>query len=268
MDNAILSSVRNKMNYDQLKSPKENLSIFFGAVKTLRFELVVGKIGRKKVEFLHSAWKSDAELKEIIFRFTESFTEQMLQISVDENSLQPYGKELLECKKMLLRINRHYSPSFTGAMVIQEGKQISLDSLSSNQYEMMLRCNELLAIAAKDLESFVMEEEREYKWREYQRSNSHYQWIGKKKDFSELAMTIWASGAVTVKGTGKFKSGTFARELGSFFGIDKMRFDQDIDEIAFRNGNRKAGDFVLKCNEKLLKVMDERRDSDSKKTKK
>ena len=258
MDAAILSSVGNKMKYDHLQSPRQNLSVFFGAVKTLRFELVVRKIGRKKVEFLHSAWKNDAELKEIISRFTESFNEHMLQISVDENSRQPYGKELLECKKILLRINRHYSPSFTGAMVIHEGKQISLDSLSSKQYEMMLRCNELLAIAAKDLESFVMEEEREYKGREYQRSNSHYQWIGKKKDFSELAMAIWASGAINIKGAGKLKPSTFARELGAFFGIDKMRFDQDIDDIASRSNSRKAGDFVLKCNEKLLKVIDER----------
>ena len=259
MEEVIISNIKTKMVYDKSKSPKDNLNIFFGAVKTLRFELVIKKIGKRQVAHLHSAWKNDVELKEIISRFAENFTDHMFQSSTAEVGSDTYGSELLECKRLLLKINRHYSPSFTGAMVMCDGELVSLDSLSARQYEMILRCYDLFALTAKDLMAFVQQEEQEFKWREYQRSNSLYNWAIDKKDFSELAMAIWASGAINIKGTGKLMPSTFARELGAFFGINKMRFDQDIDDIASRNGRRKAGDFILKCNERLLKVIEERK---------
>lgn len=262
----VLNRIRKKMDYDRSKFPFENLSDFFDAVQTLRYELFEEKIDKKKREFLRSAWKNELELREIINRFQDEFAEHLIQLSMDEKVTETYPSMLKQCKNLLRKINRYYSPTFTKVMILfqsdkNEIEQISIDSLSEKQRQSIHRSYELLGQMAKDLEEFVKDEEQEFKSIEYFRDKSTYEWIVDKNDFSELAMAIWGSGALKRTENRKMMPLTLARELGAFFGIKTLHFNQDIKLISERSGQRKQGEFLDICKKNLLKIYEEKLES-------
>lgn len=263
MQEILLERNRAKMNYDKEKTPLQNLNIFFDAVKTLRYELVEIKIGKKKEVVLQSAWKNENELKEIISRFQEEFTEHLITTSMDEKIKEPYPAILKECKKLLRKVNSHYSLSLTHTMIFHRNNRgdemfVSVESLSNKQTQSILHCYDLLTYAFRDLYECVLQEEREYAYNLYVRSKSTYVWDNDKNDLSELAMAIFASGAVKRSGMQVMMEAPFAREFASFFNVEKLNFPQDIALIASRNAKRPQGEFIDTCKENLLKVYDEK----------
>lgn len=258
----VLNRIRKKMDYDRSKSPFENLNDFFGAVQMLRYELIEEKIDKRKKEILRSAWKNEFELKEITNRFQDEFAEHLIQVSMDEKVAETYSSILKQCKKLLRKISRYYSPTFTEVMILfrnskNEIEQISIDSLSEAQRQSIHRSYELLGQMAKDLAEIVKDEEQEFKSIEYVRDKSTYEWIVDKNDFSELAMAIWGSGALKRTENRKMMPLTLARELGAFFGIKTLHFNQDIKLISERSGKRKQGEFLDTCKKNLLKTYEE-----------
>ena len=111
------------MDYDKSQSPVENLKNFFGGAATLRYELAEEKNGKKKTEVLKSAWKNEFELKEITSRFQEEFSDHLIKLSMDEKVVDAYPSIIKECKNLLRKINRHYSPSFTDVMVLSRNNK-------------------------------------------------------------------------------------------------------------------------------------------------
>lgn len=257
MEATVLNRIRKKMDYDKSKSPFENLKDFFSGVTILRYELSEEKIDKKKREILRSAWKNEHELREIINRFHEEFTEHLIKMSTDEKTVNTYPITLKECKNLLRKINRKYSPSSPEVMILfRDSKHeewiVSFDSLSEKQKESIFRCYELLALMAKDLVESVNEEEKDFESNNHVRTNSTYQWVTDKNDFSELALAIFASGALKRRKGLKMKPSTFARELAAFFGIKTLNYDQDIALISARSARRKQGEFLDKCKKNLL----------------
>jgi len=201
-------------------------------------------------------------LKEIRNRFQDEFAEHLILLSMDEKVVETYPSILKQCKNLLRKINRYYSPTFTEVMILfrnskNEIEQISIDSLSEAQRQSIHRSYELLGQMAKDLAEIVKDEEQEFKSIEYVRDKSTYEWIVDKNDFSELAMAIWGSGALKRTENRKMMPLTLARELGAFFGIKNLHFNQDIKLISERSGKRKQGEFLDICKKNLLKTYEE-----------
>lgn len=196
--------------------------------------------------------------------FQEKFTEHLVETSMSADSNSDYVTILNESKIILQNINHFYGPTFTDILIITRPEKredieliVNYEALPDDVKINITRCYELFIVLFRHLKEIVSDEEKDYERKEYVRSKSTYEWIDDKNDFSELALAIYASGAVKRAGTKKMMPSTFARELAAFFGIDKLNFDQDIDLIGSRQ-KRKPGEFIEKCSEKLNKYFDEK----------
>ncbi len=260
-----IKDILTKMSYDNSNTPLENLKAFFTAVKIQRYNLVVAKVDKKKYEQLQSAWNNQVELKDIIGRFQESFNEHIILTSTNENCEKPYVKLLAEMKVLLRKIIQHFTGEPQVQIFDQNGELLANDSLNAAYTKYLISCHNLLANAAKDLAECVAEEVRENSHLEYVRKNSQYVWIADKNDLSEMALAIYASGAVEATGSKLLMQATFARDLAAFFGVERINFHEDISLIMSRNNKRKQGEFINTCQTELQKILDEKLEAQGKK---
>lgn len=265
MRSAAILERRMQLNYDKRKTPSENIDTFYDVVKVMRYEHAKIEIEGKVIYFLDSAWQNEVGLKDITREFQEAFTAHLVEVSM--SSGEDYPKELRQCKDRLQSINHDYGPTFTSVLIVTVPEGITepelivkYETLPEEDRLMVTRCYDLFRVLFQHLKEIVSDEEKDYERKEYVRSKSTYEWIDDKNDFSELAMAIFASGAVKRTGTKKMMPSTFARELAAFFGIDQLNFDQDIALIGERVAKRKRGEFIDKCGKKLEKYFKEKYD--------
>lgn len=252
---------RKQLEYDRSQTPCENVMRFFESVKVMIYVWDKVEIDGKVMPFLDSAWQNDLGLKDITKDFQEEFLAHLIDFSMSHDK---YSVELRTCKSVLHTINLFYAASTRQSRIhtrpdrVQDlAGVVKFESLPVEYRVMIDRCYELFAVFFRHLQEIIQEEEKDFERKEYVRVESSYEWTGEKNDFSELALALFASGAVKVKGTRKFMPSRFARELAAFFDIDKLNFDQDIDQISARP-LRKRGEFIEKCLRQLEKAYDDR----------
>lgn len=256
MANPELESIRRKMVYDKKETPVKNIERFFESVKTLRYEWGQITIDGKKTYYLDSAWKNEAGLQDITFKFQSSFLEHLYEISTEKVKAENFLEYLNGCRNILRIANHRYSTDLVNITVFKIRDSLAIspipveyDSLPVAVQIKVSNCFLLLVAFFRELKDNIEEEVSDYERKQTILKNASYVWTSDKNDLSELALAILASGAFKRKGK-TLRNATFANDLAAFFGVSNLHFKQDID-LNGRRERRKRGEFIEKCKNAL-----------------